>query len=162
MRANCLDIPQRTVKFSWESMENWFYCSLIKVQCWKIENFRSPYFEILHRLLWQTYVVENFYTVGELSYKYFGALEKFFSLKGKRNLATWKKIGKFSTQFLEIRLEHHRTSPVVNFHLDLTNKQFLTPLYRFRVENIKKIDGQKLHVLPFLAFECLPASHAST
>ena len=90
-------------------------------------------------------MAENFYTVGELSYKYFGALEKFFSLKGKRNLATWKKIGKFSTQFLEIRLKHHQTSPVVNFHLDLTNKQFLTPLYRFRVENLEKIDGQKLY-----------------
>ena len=99
----------------------------------------------MHRLLWQTYVVENFYTVGELPNKYFGALEKSFSLKGKRNLATWKKIGKFSTQFLEIRLKHHRTSPVVNFHLDLTNKQFLTPLYRFQVENLKKIDSQKLY-----------------
>ena len=44
-----------------------------------------------------------------------------------------------------MHLKQHWTAPMVNFHLDLTNKQFWTPLYRFRVENLEKIDGQKLH-----------------
>ena len=44
-----------------------------------------------------------------------------------------------------MHLKQHWTAPMVNFHLDLTNKQFWTPLYRFRVENLEKNDGQKLY-----------------